>query len=65
MVPAEVLDAIPDIFISVTENGVQNHESLLAAYKHLETILQERGMQKPLSLLTDGHSSRFDFSVLA
>lgn len=47
---------IDGLFISTTENGVQDHKSLLAVYKHLDTVITKRGIEKPVLLLSDGHT---------
>ena len=50
------------LFVSTTENGVQDHKSLLQTYKFLNKIL-ENGIKKPVLLLSDGHASRLGFDV--
>ena len=55
-------DDIENLFVSTTENGVQNHKSLLQTYKCLNKIL-EKGIKKLVSLLSDRHASQFDFDV--
>ena len=66
MVPDEdICEKIRHLLISVTENGVQTASSLLAAYKEFDEYLTENNVPKPVVLLSDGHSSRFDFEVLS
>ena len=64
MVPKEAVEKIDNLFISTTENGVQDHKSLLSTYKFLDKILEKKEVKKPVVLLSDGHSSRLDFDVL-
>ena len=55
-------DDIENFFVSITENGVQDHKSLLRTYTFLNKILK-KGIKKPILLLSDGHTSRSDFDV--
>ena len=64
MVPTVAAENIPHLLISTTENGVQDHKYLLEAYKEFNEYLKEKKIQKPVVVLTDGHSSRFHDSVL-
>ena len=57
-------DSIKNLFVSCTENGVQDQISLLATYKFFNEVLKTKGIKKPVVLLSDGHTSRFDFEVL-
>ena len=52
------------LLISTTENGVQDHVSLLAAYEEFNSYLTQNNVQKPVVVLNDGHSSRFDVDLL-
>ena len=56
-------DDIENFFVSITENGVQDHKSLLQTYKFLNKILEKKGMKKPILLFPGGHTSRSDFDV--
>ena len=64
MAPQKAVDNIKNLIISTTENGCQDHVSLLAAYKKLDKHLTAKVIERPVVLLADGHSSRFDFKVL-
>ena len=64
MAPSKAVNKIENLLISSTENGVQDHNSLLDSYKLLDRILTEKGVQRPVVVLSDGHSSRFDCHVL-
>ena len=64
MAPSKAVNKIENLLISSTENGVQDHNSLLDSYKLLVRILTEKGVQRPVVVLSDGHSSRFDCHVL-
>ena len=65
MVPEGVCEKIPNLLISTTENGVQNSSSLLAAYKLFDKYLDEEAIPRPVVVVSDGHSSRFDYDVLS
>ena len=64
MVPSVAAEKIPHLVVSTTENGIQDHKSLLDSYKEFNNAIVEAGVEKPVVLLSDGHSSRFDESVL-
>ena len=64
MAPSEAVQKIENLLISCTENGVQDHKSLLDSYKLLDRIITTKGIQRPVVVLSDGHSSRFDCNVL-
>ena len=64
MAPQKAVDNIKNLIISTTENGSQDNVLLLAAYKKLDKHLTDNAIERPVVLLADGHSSRFDFKVL-
>ena len=64
MAPQKAVDNIKNLIISTTENGSQDNVLLLAAYKKLDKHLTDNVIERPVVLLADGHSSRFDFKVL-
>lgn len=65
MAPPGVVKKIDRLFISSTENGYQTHSSLLDTYKFFnDKYLVKHKIQKPVALLSDGQSSRFDDDVL-
>ena len=63
-ITSKMVGDIANLLVSTTESGMQNHQSLLAFYKHFNKYLTETGVKKPVVIVTDGHSSRFDTSVL-
>ena len=65
MVPDGVCEKIKHLLISTTENGVQTAKSLLEAYKLFDKYLTERGVERPVVVISDGHSSRFDYDLLS
>ena len=65
MAPSMSVKAIPNLLISTTENGVQDHNSLLEFYKQFNKCLLEKNIVKPVVVLTDGHTLRFDEPVLS
>lgn len=64
MATEHAVNKIENLFISTTESGVQDHNSLLPTYKYLKKILKKKEILKPVVILSDGHSSRFDFDNL-
>ena len=64
MAPKEAVENIKHLLISTSENGVQDHKTLLAAYKKFDSYLTEWNVERPVVILSDGHSSRFDLDVL-
>ena len=64
MAPSKAVKNIKNLLISSTENGVQDHKSLLDLYKFLDEILTRNAVQRPVFILSDGHSSRFDCHIL-
>lgn len=64
MAPDIAVKNIPNLLISTTERGSQAHESLLSAYKLLDRHLAAQKVARPVVIVSDGHSSRFDIEVL-
>ena len=62
----EVADTeIENLLVSVNESGVSDHKTLLAGYKTLDSVLEARGVKRPVVILADGHASRFDEGVMS
>ena len=64
MAPKEAVDAIDNLLISSTENGFQTGKSCLKFYEMFDQYLTDHNIQRPVVVLSDGHSSRFDIDVL-
>ena len=64
MAPKVAVENIKNLTLSSTENGCQDHSSMLDAYKRFDKYLDEENIVCPVVVLSDGHSSRFDFAVL-
>ena len=64
MAPKEAVEKIDNLLISTTDNGCQDHTSLLACYKLFDKYLDRTGIERLVVLTSDGHSSRFDFETL-
>ena len=64
MAPKEAVESIPNLLISSTENGFQTGKTCHSFYKHFDKHLEEKQIERPVVVLTDGHSSRFDVDVL-
>ena len=64
MVPQNAADRIRNLLVTVNECGVTENKSLLAAYKHLDEIVEKKGTVRPIVIITDGHLSRFHNDVM-
>ena len=64
MAAKEAAEKIDNLLISTTNHGCQNHTSLLTCYKLFDKYLDRAGIERPVVLTSDGHSSRFDFEML-
>ena len=47
-----------------TSDGCITGKACLAFYKQFDKHLDENSIKRPIVVMTDGHSSRFDFDVL-
>ena len=65
MVPATATNKIPNLLISTAENGVSTHQTFLAAAQEFDDYLEQKGVQRTVVLLSDGHSSRLNHDVMA
>ena len=64
MAPKVAVENIKNLIVSSTENGCQDHSSMLDAYKKFDKYLDEENIVLPVVVFSDDHSSRFDFAVL-
>ena len=64
MAPSKAVENIENLLVSTTESGYQTGESCLGSCQYLDKILSKDGITRPISMLTDGYSSRFDLGVL-
>lgn len=64
MAPPSAVENIPNLLISTTQSGYQDHNTCLESYKLFDKVLTEKKVQKPVVVLTDGHASRFDPDVM-
>ena len=64
MAPKVAVENIKNLIVSSTENGCQDHSSMLDAYRKFDKYLDEENIVFPVVVLSDDHSSRFDFAVL-
>ena len=56
-------EKIENLVVSTTPHGVQDHHSLLSFYRRFNKYLEDAKVQKPVVVLSDGHSSRFNAEV--
>lgn len=64
MAPKVAVEKMKNLIISSTEKGCQDNHSLLDVYKRFDKYLSNNNIQRPIVMLADGHSSRFDYKVL-
>ena len=64
MAPKEAVDAIENLLVSSTENGFMTGKACEKFYDMFDTYLTQNNVQRPVVVLTDGHSSRYDIEVL-
>ena len=64
MAPPEAVEKIEHLLISNTERGSSDNKSLLAAYKEFDCYLTTNNIQRPVVIVSDGHSSRFNYEVM-
>ena len=64
MAPDVAVEKIENLLISVTENGYQNGASCFESCKTFNKYLTKANVTRPIVMLSDGHSSRFDINVL-
>ena len=55
---------IPNLLVTVNKSGVSDHNTLLDGYKQVNRVLSENEVPRPVIVITDGHLSRFDETVL-
>ena len=64
MAPSEAVKSIKNLLVSNTENGFQTGKSCKSFYELFDKHLTRNNIERPVVVLTDGHSSRFDLDVL-
>lgn len=64
MAPKEAADAIDNLLVSTTENGFMTGKACFKFYEMLDKYLTSKNVKRPVVVLTDGHSSRYDIEVL-
>ena len=64
MAPREAVTAIDNLLVSSTENGFITGKACLEFYKVFDSYLTKKDIKRPVVVLTDGHSSRYDLEVL-
>ena len=64
LAPKVAVENIKNLIVSSAENGCQDHSSMLDAYKRFDKYLDEENIVRPVVVLSNDHSSRFDFAVL-
>ena len=60
----EAVKKMPNLLISANNSSSQDHKTLLAAYRKIDSYLEENRVKRPVVVLSDEYSSRFDVDVL-
>ena len=63
MITSNAVERIENLFISSTESGYQDGRSCYGVYKLFNTNVADEN-EKPLVMLTDGHSNRFNIDLM-
>ena len=63
MVPSEAAEKISNLLISTAENGISTYQTFLTAAQEFGNNWEQKGVQCPVVLLSDGHSSRLNHNV--
>ena len=64
MAPKTAVEKISNLLVSTTDSVYQDGRTSLASYKIFAKAIKQNKVQKPIVVLTDGHSSRFDADVM-
>ena len=65
MAPNEAAAKIKHLMVATSDHGVSDGHTLLAAFKEFDEYLKANNIKRPVVLLSDGHSSRFDYHVMS
>ena len=58
------VEKINNLLVSTTDPGYQDGRPCLASYKMFAKAVKKNKVQKPIIVLTDDHSSRYDVDVM-
>ena len=58
------VEKINNLLVSTTDPGYQDERACLASYKMFAKAVKKNKVQKPIIVLTDDHSSRYDVDVM-
>ena len=61
----EASEKIPNLLVTVNKSGFSDHNTLLDAYKLVNSVLTEKEVPRPVIVVADGHGSGFDETVLS
>ena len=69
MAPAAAVQNIDHLLITTSEHGTSEHgtsdtDTSMAACNEFDKYLTEHDIERPIVLMSDGHSSRYDFDTL-
>ena len=64
MAPKTAVKKINNLLVSTTDSGYQDGRTCLVSYEIFAKADKKNKVQKPIVILTDGHSSRYDAEVM-
>ena len=64
MAPKTAVEKINNLVVSTTNSDYQDGRTCLASYKMFAKAVKKNKVQKPIVVLTDGDSSRYDADVM-
>ena len=64
MAPKTAVEKINNLPVSTTNSGYHDGRTCLASYKMFAKAVKKNKVRKPIVVLTDGHSSRYDADVM-
>ena len=64
MAPTTAVEKINNLLVSTTDSGYQDGRTCLVSYEMFAKADKKNKVQKPIVILTDGHSSRYDAEVM-
>ncbi|XP_065639345.1 uncharacterized protein LOC136072183 [Hydra vulgaris] len=64
MTPQVAVEKISHLLVTTSENGISDNDTFKAACQEFDDYLTEKAIERPVVLLSDGHSSRFTYDGL-
>ena len=64
MAPSVAVQNIEHLLVTTSEHGMSDHTTFMSACEEFDAYLTEHRVKRPVVLMSDGHSSRYDFDTL-